>query len=226
MPSDADPQLIHDAATLILVRDGGTEPRVLMGQRGAGAVFMPNKYVFPGGRLDVSDRLVRPDPGLSAACRDRLTRHAPPDIADPLAAAAIRELWEETGLILGRPQDVSSDAPEGWASFFATGHHPAADRMEFIFRAVTPPGRPRRFDARFFMAPAEAVAGSLDDFSCADAELSHLHWVPMSEARGLDLPFVTSIVLAELSARLAEPDRPHAVPYFSHGADRSEFLSL
>lgn len=189
---------INAAASLVLLRDGA----VLMGQRGAGAVFMPSKYVFPGGRVDPGDHA--DFAGLSETCLRRLGQHVPPDAptAHGLAACARRELVEETGLSLA----------------------PTA-RLRFIFRAITPPGGPRRFDARFFLADAGDVQGAPDDFSRAEDELSHLHWVPLAETRGLDLPFVTEIVLAELRAMLAGHDQ-HGVPFFDNSGTVPTFRRL
>ncbi|MEF9600991.1 NUDIX domain-containing protein, partial [Paracoccus sp. PXZ] len=102
-----------------------------------------------------------------------------------LAAAALRELAEETGLLTGPP----GLAPEGWDHYAGAGLAPDASALIYMFRAVTPPGRPRRFDARFLLLDAERLHGDRNDFSAACDELSHLHWVPLTEARALDLPF-------------------------------------
>lgn len=209
---------IRDASTVVLVRRDATEPRLLMGQRGQGAAFMPSKFVFPGGAVDRDDAavpLVRPlAPAIGAALGSA-------GLAAALVNAAVRELWEETGLALAHPAGAVPDSvPEGWQAFFDAGHAPATDALELIFRAITPPGRPRRFDARFFLARAEAVAGDLDDFSGAEDELAHLSWLTLAEARRLDLPFITEIVLAEVEARLAET-APRPVPFFHHADGRS-----
>ena len=207
-----DKTALRDAASVVILRDRASTPAVLMGQRGAGAAFMPSKYVFPGGAVDSGDAGVALDAPLPAPCDARLaedSRVGP----TALAAAAIRELWEETGQILGRPAPWP-DAPPGWRGFAGTGHRPDASALSFIFRAVTPPGRPRRFDARFFLAEAEALASDPDDFTTAEDELSHLHWVPLAEARALDLPFITEVVLAEIAARLNRAGPPDSVPFF------------
>lgn len=211
-----DKTAIRDAATLILIRDPGGTPSVLMGQRGAKAAFMPSKYVFPGGAVDAQDPLITLAGQLDPVCAEKLTKRPITQAApspETLAAAAIRELWEETGLRLGRPGPAPADPPSEWASFYEPGLCPDAAHLRFVFRAVTPPGRPRRFDARFFMAPAEALLGDPDDFSQASEELSHLHWVPLAEARALDLPFVTEVVLAEVQALLPGLQPPHVVPF-------------
>lgn len=137
---------IRAAATVILARKTATGPQILMGQRGAGAVFMPSKYVFPGGAVDAADADV---PLATPLAADQAALLAAAPGPQALAAAAIRELWEETGLALGRPGHWPGPVPAGWEGFAARGLCPAADGLRLVFRAITPPGRPRRFDARF-----------------------------------------------------------------------------
>ncbi len=203
-----DKTAIRDAATIIVVRDGAS---VLMGQRGATAAFMPGKFVFPGGAVDDVDANVPMSP-VGAPCDARLSEDSTRPV-NALAAAAIRELWEETGQILGTPGPWD-DAPQGWRGFAATGHVPNAAALSFFFRAVTPQGRPRRFDARFFLTQADALITDPDDFSGAEDELSHLQWVPLAQARSFDLPFITKVVLAELGAHLKRGGPIQSVPFF------------
>ncbi len=221
---------IRNAATVIMLRDAATDPRVLMGQRGASAAFMPNKFVFPGGALDASDRDIPLDAGLDEACMARLRDCADPSLAEPLILAAIREVWEETGLLIGTPDDraraLAPDQPADWRSFFERGVLPSGEGMRFVFRAITPPGRPRRFDARFFVVDADRVAGDKDDFSSACEELSHLQWISLSDVRAFDLPFITEVALAEVEADLRKPDRNARVPFFFNEEGRSNFLRL
>ncbi len=191
---------IRSAATLILWRDGTAGPQVLMGRRGAKAAFMPSKYVFPGGAVDAGDHATG---HLSAACQHRLTLHCPPDLSpEALAGCTLRELVEETGLSLA----------------------PAA-RLKFMFRAITPPESPRRFDARFFMSDAAFVTGDPQDFSAAEDELSHLHWIALTNARHLDLPFITEVVLAEVASLLDGHDQP-GVPFFDNSGPSPSFRRL
>lgn len=203
---------IRDAATLIVLRDRNSRPRVLMGQRGAAATFMPSKFVFPGGAVDAADHGLLLAGHLPLPCATRLQEASR---ADPgaLMAAAIRELWEETGQILGR-SGTWSDPPRGWRGFAATGNLPDVAALQFVFRAVTPVGKPRRFDARFFLADAADLATDPDDFRRAEDELACLQWIPLDEARQYDLPFITQVVLAELVARIADPAPPAFVPFF------------
>jgi 8-oxo-dGTP pyrophosphatase MutT (NUDIX family) len=220
-----DPTPIRDAATVILVRDPGGRPAVLMGQRGKAAAFMPEKFVFPGGAVDPADAAVPLAAPLPAVCADRLRDGVAPDLARALPATAVRELWEETGLVLGAPGAWDAPPPD-WAAFAATGHRPSADAMGFVFRAITPPGRPRRFDARFFLADAGAVRGDPDDFSRASDELSLLQWIPIAEVRRFDLPFITQVVLAEVVARLPDLAPPETVPFYRNDEEESLFLRI
>jgi len=221
-----DKTAIRNAATVIVVRDRMTEPSILMGQRGAKAAFMPNKFVFPGGAVDAQDAEVPLATPLPAVCADRLRENAPDALAHPLAIAAIRELWEETGLVLGTPGDWPGAVPADWQTFAATGHRPSAQGLQFVFRALTPPGRPRRFDARFFLVDAEDIQGDLDDFTHASDELSHLQWIKLTEARKFDLPFITEVVLAEVAGRVQDRSPPESVPYFHNNDEASLFLRL
>ncbi|MCG6884671.1 MAG: NUDIX hydrolase [Silicimonas sp.] len=192
---------VRDAATLILVRDPATAPRILMGQRGKAAAFMADKFVFPGGAVDAADA-VR-EVALCSHCRTKL--EAKSDLpAGAIAAAALRELYEETG------QRLNDTAPG----------------LHFFFRAVTPPGRPRRFDARFFLADAVHLSSDPDRFEPVEAELSHLQWVPLGEVRQLDLPFITRIVLAELEQHLPRVDAPERVPFVRNDDPMSDVVWL
>ena len=153
-----------------------------MGRRPRRQVFMPDHYVFPGGGVEPCDRWVRPATELRATVTARLARSATAARARSLAAAAVRETFEETGLALGLPAPAAAAAarplrPE-WRAFHATGLAPALDRLDYIYRAVTPPGLPRRFNARFFMAHADDAAGALG----GNGELLDLGWVPLAEA--------------------------------------------
>jgi 8-oxo-dGTP pyrophosphatase MutT (NUDIX family) len=177
----------------------GAEPAVLMGQRGADAAFMPSKFVFPGGAVDAGDQATG---HLSHDCTARLTLWSDGPAPVAIAGAALRELAEETGLRL------RTNAP-----------------LRFIFRAITPPGRSRRFDARFLLADAGDILGDAADFSGADQELAHLQWVPLTKARGLDLPFITEVVLSELGA-LANGLLQQGVPFFDNSGEVPTFRRI
>ena len=221
-----DKTAIRNAATIILIRDPATAPRVLMGQRGAKAAFMPNKFVFPGGAMDAADGDVPLARDPNALCIERLEQDAAPGLTQGLLAAAVRELWEETGLALGMPGAWPGAVPPDWAEFAALGLLPDPQPLSFVFRAITPPGRPRRFDARFFLADASAVAGDADDFGRASDELSHLQWIPLQEVRNFTLPFITEVVLAEVSAALPDLAPPASVPFFDNRQPESVFRRI
>ena len=195
-----------------------------MGQRGAGAAFMPSKYVFPGGAVDPADDQVALAALPDAATLRRLSLQSDGPAPTALVAAAIRELWEETGLALATaaPFVPPPDSGEDWARLAALGLCPDAAALRFVFRAVTPPGRIRRFDARFFLAPAGALA---QDSHSASGELSHLHWIGLGDARTLDLPFITEVVLAEVADLLGGGD-DSGVPFFDNRGDRPTFRRL
>ncbi|UWR23497.1 NUDIX hydrolase [Sulfitobacter sp. S190] len=221
-----DKTAIRNAATVIVIRDRDTAPRILMGQRGARAAFMPNKFVFPGGAVDPGDAHISLAGHTPAPCHARLLEGSDAGLAHAVSVAAIRELWEETGLILGTPGAWAGAPPPDWHSFAATGHLPTAAPLQFVFRALTPPGRPRRFDARFFLVDVDDIASDPDDFAAASDELSHLQWVPLTEARRFDMPFITEVVLAEIEARAADRTAPASVPYFRNNDEESLFLRL
>ncbi|KEJ89238.1 NUDIX hydrolase [Sulfitobacter donghicola] len=221
-----DKTAIRNAATVIVIRDRMTSPSILMGQRGANAAFMPNKFVFPGGAVDQADAQIPLAAGLPERCAARLLEDADPDLAHAIPVAAIRELWEETGLVLGSKGTWEGEIPDDWKTFAETGHLPHASALQFVFRALTPPGRPRRFDARFFLLDADAIASDLDDFGAACDELSHLQWVPLSDARRFDMPFITEVVLAEVEARARDLNPPESVPYFKNNDEESLFVRL
>ena len=198
----------RDAATLILVeRPERGAARVLMGKRHLRHRFMPGKFVFPGGRLEAEDRRMSAAGALDPHVEEKLNarvRRPSPGFARALALAAIRETFEETGLAIGvADHGVPENPPPGaWTRFAATGVHPALDAIDFLARAITPPGRPRRFDARFLVVDARFIAGRVDGAVHAEAELVELVWTPLDEARKLDLPTITHAALDDLAQAL------------------------
>jgi 8-oxo-dGTP pyrophosphatase MutT (NUDIX family) len=191
----------RDAATLILVRKSQGDWTILMGQRARGHVFMPDKWVFPGGRVERSDAAaaaaseLRPDVEAKLLL-EKCRRHP-----RAFALAAIRETFEETGLVVGRAGASGGKPVPGWEEYAACDASPELEKLDFICRAITPPYRPRRFDARFFFAEADAVL--LDDRPhLSGDELLHTKWFTREEALELDLPNVTRFVLGEVGARL------------------------
>lgn len=217
----------RDASTLIIVDRSGPVPKVLLGKRHHGHKFMPGKFVFPGGRMETNDRLMPVAAELNPFAEKYLmqeTQRPSAAKARALALAAIRETFEETGLLFGAKRPDGPAAPAGpWAEFAAAGFYPDLSVLHFIARAVTPTRRPKRFDTRFFAVDASAIAHRVDNVVHADAELVELVWMPLSEARSLDMPTITGVVLQELEARVSAGfghDLP--VPYYR--MPRTRFL--
>ena len=198
----------RDAATLILTRARPGGPEVLMGRRAPGHVFMASKWVFPGGRVERTDHAAASATELPPPDAARLAREVAPRRARALALAAVRETYEETGLLLAEPGPPAVVAGP-WREFRAVGALPDLAALSYVARAITPPGRSRRFDARFFMADARALLHP--EPTAGSGELDEIAWLPLSDARDLDLPAITRFVLGEVAERLALPNRP--LPY-------------
>ena len=176
---------IRDAASLIVLRRDTPAPEVLMGLRGAGHRFMPNRLVFPGGAVDPEDADAPAASELTPSTAAMLGRAAPPRLARALAVAAARELEEETGLHLGALPDLAG--------------------LRYLCRAVTPASLPVRFNARFLVVDAARVQGAL----AGSGELEGLRWYGITEAMALDLVLVTREVLRQLVGwiELSDPER-------------------
>ena len=209
-----------DAATLMLVDRSGTTPKVLVGRRHDKVVFQPGKIVFPGGRVDTADGRVPVAAPIPTALEANLMKGSPKITAGrarALAVAAIREACEETGLCLGRKQDGAAPALSGpWQPFADAGLLPDPSGLFLIARAITPPGRVRRYDTRFFTADASAIAHRVEGVVHADAELVELVWVELGSKPLADLHRMTQNVLNDLEKRLATGALRHdaEVPFY------------
>lgn len=197
------------AATLILVDRSGPAPKVLMGRRHDGHKFMPGKFVFPGGRMERGDGSIAVDSDLEPRTQSQLMacmRRPTPSGARAVALAAIRETFEETGLLLGSRADPPGDAPNArvWTQFMCHGVRPALGDIHFIGRAITPPRNKLRFDAHFLAADATAIAKRIDGVVGPDSELVELTWVSVPEALDLGLVAITRTILRELENRVAQ----------------------
>ena len=210
----------RDAATLIIVDRAGTEAKLLMGRRHPRHKFMPGKFVFPGGRVEPSDRAMPVAGLLDAGVEEKLfARTVRPAQTLPrvLALAAIRETFEETGLLIGTREYGAPDAPVGspWEAFASHGVFPSLEGVRFLARAITPPGRPRRFDTRFFVAEATDIAHRVEGMVGPDSELIDLDWVTLAETAAMDLPVITRVILEELEPALRDGFGPgRSVPFF------------
>lgn len=232
-PAGERPQLprqpIRDAATLILIDSSGREPKLLMGRRHAAVRFMPGKFVFPGGRVEASDGQINVAGTYAPHVERRLqARVRRPSItrARAYGLAAIRELAEETGILVGdREAGPFAARQETWRAFSEAGVFPSLESFSLIARAITPTGRPRRFDARFFAADASAIGARREGVVSDDAELVELVWVTLDDARKLDLPNITATVLRDLADRLdAGLDRDAPLPFYPKGSSGAREL--
>jgi 8-oxo-dGTP pyrophosphatase MutT (NUDIX family) len=197
----------RDSATLILIDRTEAVPKVLLGRRHERHRFMPGKFVFPGGRIEPADRLMATsaplDPRNIARLMQRVCRASAKKAAG-FALAAVRETYEETGLMLGvRTDHVPNTPPGAWEAFGDAGVVPDLSAIHFIARAITPPKRPLRFDSRFFAADISAIAHRVGGMVGPDAEFVELVWLPITQARSLDMPGITAVVLEELQDRIA-----------------------
>ena len=217
----------RDAATMILIDREGPDPKVLLGRRHAGHKFMPGKFVFPGGRIEKADVEMAAATELDPAAEAKLAlRPRDADVPAPRAfpLAAIRETYEETGLVLGKKADKSvAPSNDDWAGFVKSGLLPDLADIHFIARAITPPRRPKRFDTRFFTTDAQAIGHRIEDVVSADSELVELVWIPIKDAKTLDLPTITATILEELEARV-KAGMGHDLPVPFYFMDNQQFF--
>lgn len=214
----------RDAASLVILdRSAGGAARVLVGRRHQRHAFMPNVFVFPGGRVDAGDWRVPVAGDYEAAVAARLATAVSGRFSAArgraLGIAAVRESFEEAGVFVGRV----GEAVRGrvWPAFAERALMPDLAPLRFFARAVTPPGYPRRFDARFFAVPAEAIADRIP-VERIGGELEELQWAPLDGFGGLATAGITRRIAGELLRRLAEdpalsPDWP--VPFFTWRGD-------
>lgn len=222
----------RNAATLIVIDRSGRAPKVLMGKRNPGLVFMPGKFVFPGGRIEPGDRRMPVAGALPERSETALLAglsKPPQDLARALALAAIRETYEETGLLIGTTDyGPPEEAPEGpWQSFKARGVMPDLEALHLVARAITPPGRPRRFDTRFFAVDREMVAAEEPGIVSDSAELVELAWVKLADARKLELPYITTLILDDVEAQIASDFAPYRpIPFYVQRYGKRERVLL
>ncbi len=226
----------QDAATLIIL-DATGPPRILMGRRRPQQVFLPNKFVFPGGRADKVDRAIPATDELDDREQSKLLIEmkgtASAARARGLALAALRETYEEAGVLIGQkacdesvktlpaPQDIGA-----WEGFFEEQVRPQLSPLKFLARAITPPGRPRRYDTRFFLVDAQHIAKTV---SPPDDELKELGWFNTEELRHLDVPNITRAVIEDLNEYIEARARgvaDWAVPFYYFRAGTFERVLL
>ncbi|WP_169544823.1 NUDIX hydrolase [Sneathiella aquimaris] len=200
-----------DAATIIIYRQQPDRTEILMGERSGRHSFMPNTYVFPGGRVDPHDSRIIPARDLRPDVMHRLERGGcSPARARALAVAAIRETFEETGLRIAASYDRARRSRiQVWNEFGTKTCGPDLSELDYIARAVTPPMRKKRFNTRFFVYNGENIAGDLG----GTGELLDMKWVTIDEALELDIPLITEYILTQVREFLdTHPGRKPEVP--------------
>ncbi|GEO86409.1 MULTISPECIES: NUDIX hydrolase [Alphaproteobacteria] len=201
----------RDAASLLLIDRSATAPRVLVGKRGSGHAFMPNLYVFPGGRRDRGDSrqpFMRDlDPLVLAKLCGDLDNSTSLTRGRGLALAALRELEEETGLVIGQ-RDLGRDRIPRLRADLGS--------LRYVARAITPPGNVRRFDTRFFLTFTDEAG--VDPTAISDStELHDLRWLDMHDLSGLNMPSITKTILNDVKAQMTvDPSLPFgtSVPFY------------
>lgn len=209
----------RDAATLILVDATARGSfRMLMGRRASTLKFMPGAWVFPGGSVDVGDRLAATAGDIDAdmvetlliGMRGRASRIR----AKALAVAALRETFEESGILIGRP--ATPDRPAGLVGYDDKGQLPDVSSLRLVARAITPPGRIRRFDTRFFIADANTISHRPADLTPPSTELDQLAWIGPEDLSDVPVASITRAVIDEVRDFLAARaiGLPHPVPLY------------
>jgi 8-oxo-dGTP pyrophosphatase MutT (NUDIX family) len=201
----------RDAASIILLDRSGPAVRFLVGKRGRAHVFMPNVYVFPGGRRDPADSSVPVASEFRRDVMDKLLLRSgarmTPRKARALGVTAIRETHEEAGLLIGRPGTICSH-PD-WTTFAAQALAPDLRHLRYVARAITPPRQSRRFDTRFFACFLDEVGVAADAVRDSD-ELHDLTWLGLDELQHRKLPRITQAVLEEVRRELRND---HSLPF-------------
>ena len=216
---------LKDAATIVLIRKDGFKNSLLVGRRGSKAAFMPSKYVFPGGSWEPKDNEIPLVQSLSDKQSGLIALEADPIMSSSLGVTALRELWEETGLRLSPKYPIEKHL-KSWQGFYVEDQGPNLGSLQFFFRAVTPPGRSRRFDARFFFCESNHIYDDLDNFSKASGELSDLQWVDINYLHTLELPKITKIVVGYLKELILSNYNYTYVPFYSGGSDELDYKRL
>lgn len=193
-----------NAATVMIIRRDAAKPRVLMGKRHGGHSFMPDRWVFPGGRIDRADYRAPFATDLRTDVGGLFDRYLPAGRGRALALAAVRETWEEAGLLIARPGEGKAGGP--WKDFVAQGFLPDLEAMDVIARAITPPAVGKRFDTWFLTADAERLTSLERQPDCG--ELEEIDWVDFDDAMSLPLPAVTRMMIKEAVLRMEDPSRP------------------
>lgn len=211
------------AASLILLKPEGEDGMVLMGQRPSASTFVPDAFVFPGGKLDPSDRHIESPfplaPKTLEAMRGAVS--GADGLSQSLAYASIRETYEETGLLLGRPGSFKGPKEGTWNQLAHRGLAPDSSELQLLARAITPALSPVRYHARFFVVQARRTIGEPKPSD----ELLDVDWYPIREALKLPMIDVTEIILESAwahlrSGALERGEAPSATPFVRYRGEQ------
>lgn len=215
-----------NASSIILLRGEPGREEIVMGKRNKALKFMPGALVFPGGRVDRADHTVPTADELHPATREKLLSHlrgkSTERRAHALGAAAVRELCEETGLIVGKPCNTLPKHRD-WQPFAEKGIAPCLSQLRLLARAITPPASHRRFDTWFFVMRLEDDHHIPDEGFISSGELEDLQWISPRDAFRSDTREITRVILVELMNRLAddpELDPRYPAPSYTTRNDR------
>ena len=180
----------RDAASLILLRGESKELEVLAGRRPLNVRFMPGVHVFPGGAIDLPDRIPW---GVEAGAETMRPKLA------SAARAALRETWEEVGVLIGRPADPNAPLPMATPierAYRERGLVAGLDLLTYVGRAITPSHSNRRFNTRFFLSDAGNMFGE----PVSSEELEDVRWYPSGQHLLESFRDVTRFMLARAIA--------------------------
>ncbi len=198
------------ASTIVLYSGTRENPKILMGQRSARNDFMPSVYVFPGGRVDRADSYAPFAGDLNARTERILEAAYKARKARACVQAAIRETWEETGLMLGKNKPWSKNTGhKSWQAFKQSNIQPYLSSIEVFGRAVTPPHRHKRYDTWFFIQKFVGDTQLVGD----SGELSNVGWYDWQEISTLKMQRATTMMLAVLKDYLNYSTDPDTIFY-------------
>jgi 8-oxo-dGTP pyrophosphatase MutT (NUDIX family) len=226
--SNGDNVRPKNASSIILIKGQPGNEKIVMGKRNMALKFMPGALVFPGGRVDRGDGGIKAVDDLHPQTRDKLLAHIRGNSTDrrahALGVAAIRELAEETGLLIGAPSQTLPRHHD-WQMFSNKGLAPSVSGLRLLARAITPPGVHRRFDTWFFAMRLQDNHQLAQEGLISSGELEDLQWIRPQDAIRSDTREITRVILVELMNRLlSDPQLSAEAPAPSYETRRDRFF--